>query len=59
MDYIIFIALVLGFGWYWNKGISPLYLNPPNVPKMARIMVNVFVAAVLVMSVLQAFGIGR
>lgn len=60
MCYAIMLVILVGFGWYWNKGIKPLlHVDPPVVEKMPRIMVNVFLAAVIVMVVLQAFGVGR
>lgn len=59
MSYVIMLVLILGFGWYWNKGFAPLRVEKPTVEKKPRIMVNVFLAAILVMVILQAFGVGR
>jgi hypothetical protein len=59
MGYVIMLVLLAGFGWYWNKGFAPLHVDRPAVEKMPRAMVNFFLGAVLLMVILQAFGIGR
>lgn len=59
MSYAVMLVIFVGFGWYWNKGFSPLRIVRPDVQTMPRVMVNVFLAAVTVMTILQAFGIGR
>lgn len=59
MGYAIMLVLVIGLGWYINKGFSPLHIEAPKMEKFPRMLVNIFLAIVLVMVILQAFGIGR
>ena len=60
MGYVLMV-LLLGFGWYWNKGFDfkPFYLPAPDVDGFLKLVVNIFTAVVIVMVALNLFGVGR
>jgi hypothetical protein len=56
--YLIWFVAVTVFLIYWNQGLGRL-APKPQVEKMPYLMVNIFFGIVIVMTILQAFGIGR